>query len=116
MYPRVQIGPDEKMRQPGRSGGHGGGTWIVGDGIGKYGHDDVATPKIFSDTQPHLYSSHTNGNASDFARMEPASTAFYQRGKTEMTQLVLSDRNIAYPGRSSCGKGCAYVPRPEDSG
>ena len=116
LYPRVQIGPDEKMRQPGRSGGHGGGTWIVGDGIGKYGHDDVATPKIFSDTQPHLYSSHTNGNASDFARMEPASTAFYQRGKTEMTQLVLSDRNIAYPGRSSCGKGCAYVPRPEDSG
>ena len=41
-----------------QSGAKGGGTWLVGDGLPgtSYEHNDLAAPKIFANTMPHLIS------------------------------------------------------------
>lgn len=100
-------------RQPGRSGGRGGGTWVVGDGLGSYGHDDVRAPKIFSDTMPHLCLDQQLGRRTTaMGRLEAASSAFYH-GDAEVdpdgTLLQFRDDNFTYPGVSTCDRGCVQT-------
>ena len=104
-------------RQAGRSGGRGGGTWVVGDGLGTFGHDDLSSPKIFADTMPHLRErrfpvADAPARFTAMARLEAASAPFYDSDvevDLDGALLQFRDDNFTYPGVATCNRGCVQT-------